>query len=274
MYLCDSHTHSVLSMDCGAPLAGMAQAAIAAGLDELCVTDHCDLLDGDGVPATGFDWPAARAQYRAVREQVEGKLILRLGLELGSAPYDPEAARQILAGGGDELDFVLGSLHNWIGAEHNIDFYFTDFHEDPGLARRALENALDSTWKLVTDSPDCYDSLAHIIYPLRYMARDGQSLSLAGYEDRVRTILTEVARTGHALEVNANRGRDLEVWAPILRWFRECGGELVTLGSDAHRPEDMAKGIREAAGLLRDAGFRYVTTFTGRRPVMHSLTKI
>lgn len=274
MYLCDSHTHSLISMDCDVPLADMAQAAIAAGLAELCVTDHFDLLDGDGRPVNGFDWPAAKAQYRAVKEQVEGKLTLCLGLELGSAPYGPEIARNILAEGGDEVDFVLGSLHNWIGMENNIDFYFTDFHDDPGLARRALENALDSTWTLVTDCPDCYDSLAHIIYPLRYMARDGHSLSLAGYEGRVRAILTQVAQTGHALEVNANRGRDLAAWRPILRWFRECGGELVTLGSDAHRPEDMAKGIAEASELLLEAGFSYVVTFAGRQPVMHSLTKV
>lgn len=274
MYLCDSHTHSLISMDCGAPLADMAKAAIAAGLDELCVTDHCDLLDGDGAPMTGFDWPAAKAQYHTVKEQAGNQLTLRLGLELGSAVYAPETARTILAEGGDTLDFVLGSLHNWIGAENNIDFYFTDFHNDPALAREALENALDGTWRLVTDCPDCYDSLAHIIYPLRYMARDGQNLSLADYEDRVRAILAQVAQTGHALEVNTNRGKDLAVWLPILRWFRECGGKLVTLGSDAHRPEDMAKGIADAASLLRDAGFGYVATFTGRQPVMHPLTKI
>lgn len=264
MYLCDIHTHSLISPDSEAPLADMAQAAIAAGLTELCVTDHCDLLDGYGRPETGFDWSAAREQYRAVKAQTAGRLTLRLGLELGSAPYAPETARKILADGG-ELDFVLGSLHNWIGARDNWDFYFTDFTGDPALCRQALENDLDSTWALVTACPDCYDSLAHIIYPLRYMARDGHDLSLTEYEDRVRAILTEVARTGHAMEVNTNRGRDLAVWLPILRWFRACGGEFVTLGSDAHRPEDVAKGIRGAVELLRETGFRYVTVYEGRR---------
>ena len=44
MYLTDYHTHTVLSPDSETPLSAMADAAAAAGLDELCVTDHCDLL--------------------------------------------------------------------------------------------------------------------------------------------------------------------------------------------------------------------------------------
>lgn len=270
MYLCDSHTHSLISPDSKAPLSDMARAAAGAGLSELCVTDHCDLLGAHGAPEDRFDWAAAKAQYRAAQGE-PGIPALRLGLELGSAPYDPEIARRILREGGEELDFVLGSLHNWIGAEGNEDFYFTDFHDSPSLARRALETALDQTWRLVSRTPDCYDSLAHIVYPLRYMRRDGQPLSLDNYEEQVRAIFTEVARTDHALELNTNRGRDLAVWPTLLRWFRECGGRYVTVGSDAHRPEDMALGIPEALALLGQAGFSHVTTFVRRKPELHPL---
>ena len=271
MYLCDVHSHTLISPDSNAPLADMARAAVSAGLRELCVTDHCDLLNGDGSPVTAFDWPAAREQYRAAKAALGDRLILRLGVELGSAPYDSDAARAILAQGGDELDFVLGSLHNWIGAEGNRDLYNSDYHDNPALARRVVESTLDHTWALVTQYPDCYDSLAHVNYPLRYIRRDGIDLSLADWEDRVRAIFTEVARTDHALEVNTCRGRDLDFWPALLRWFKECGGELVTVGSDAHRPEDVAKGMPEALAMLSSAGFRHVTTFAGRKPITHSL---
>ena len=271
MYLCDTHSHTKISPDSKAELSDMARAAVAAGLRELCVTDHCDLLDLDGTPVTAFDWPAAREQYRAVRASLGDRLTLRFGVELGSAPYDPNTARAILTRGGDELDFVLGSLHNWIGAEGNVDLGSSSFSGNPGLARRAVDAALASTWTLVTQYPDCYDSLAHIVYPLRYIRRDGIDLSFADWEDRVRAIFTEVARTDHALEINTRRGRDLDFWPPLLRWFKECGGELVTVGSDAHRPEDVAKGVPEALELLRAAGFSHVATFAGRRPITHSL---
>ena len=271
MYLCDIHCHTKISPDSTAELSGLAAAAVSAGLRELCVTDHCDLLDLDGDPVTTFNWPAAKEQYRAVKGALGDRLILRLGLELSSAPYDPDTARAILAEGGDELDFVLGSLHNWIGAEGNIDLSSTRYSGNPALARRAVDAALSYTWTLVTEYPDCYDSLAHIHYPLRYIRRDGIDLSLADYEDRVRAIFTEIARTDHALEVNTRRGGDLDFWPRPLRWFRECGGRLVTVGSDAHRPEDAGTGIPEALALLSAAGFDHVTTFEGRRPITHRL---
>ena len=166
---------------------------------------------------------------------------------------------------------MLGSLHNWIGLEGEIDLYFSDYGKTPGLARKAMESTLEHTWTLVTQLPDCYDSLAHIVYPLRYIHRDGVDMTLADFEEQVRAIFTQVADTGHAIEVNTCRGRDLACWPPLLRWFKQCGGELVTLGADAHCPEDVAKGIPQALDMLKAAGFDYVTTYERRRPVLHKL---
>lgn len=271
MYLCDLHSHTKLSPDSKAELLDTARAALDAGLQEFCVTDHCDLFDLDGNLQAFFDWPAARAQFRAVQRELGDSLTLRLGLELGSASADPDTARAILEQGGDEVDFVLGSLHNWIGLEGNRDLYFSDYGKDPSLARKAVESTLAHTWALVTRYPDCYDSLAHIVYPLRYIHRDGISLTLADYEGEVRRIFAEVAKTDHALEVNVCRGRDLDCWPPLLRWFKECGGELVTVGADAHRPQDVGKGIPEALEMVQAAGFDSITTFAGRKPVLHKL---
>ena len=120
VYLCDFHTHTRVSFDSEAALSEMMEAARRAGLQELCITDHCDLLDGDGAPTLTFPWPEALEQYR---QRGASPVTVRLGLELGSAPYDPQAARAVLAQAGEELDFVLGSLHNWIGAQDNRDFY-------------------------------------------------------------------------------------------------------------------------------------------------------
>lgn len=271
MYLTDCHTHSCISPDSKAPLALMVQAAEAAGLRAYYVTDHADLLDWHGQPDPQFNWTGAKAQYRAVTEGRSHPMAVRLGLELGSTPSAPEDARRILAEGGEELDFVLGSIHNWIGIEGSIDLYFTDFSHNPALCRKAMDHYLDNLWQLVRLYPDCYDSLAHLTYPLRYMERDGQRLHLPDYESPIRDILAEVARSGHAMEVNTNRGTAMAWWDLLLSWFREAGGVYVTLGSDAHRPEDVAKALPEAARLLTEAGFDHVTTYIRRRPVLHRL---
>lgn len=73
MYLSDYHTHSRLSFDAHAPLSELAEAAADAGLDELCVTDHFDFLDENGVPAGG----------------------LRLGPRRGPASAGPPAAGSV-----------------------------------------------------------------------------------------------------------------------------------------------------------------------------------
>ena len=271
MYLCDTHTHSRISFDSEAPLRAMAEAAVAAGLNELCVTDHCDLLDADGKLDDFFDWPASKAQYRDALPLAEGRLTLRLGIELGSIIYRPDLARRILAEGGGDVDFVLGSVHNWIGPYPTRDLYYTDYTDNPDLCRAAMGNALESTWRMVTECPDCYDSLAHISYPPRYMRRDGQELSLTLYEEEIRQIFAKIAATDHALEVNTWRGVDVSGWQFLLRWYRECGGKYVTLGSDAHAPGDVAKGIREVIPLLQAAGFDRVTTYEKRQPTLHKL---
>ena len=56
---------------------------------------------------------------------------------------------------------------------------FSDYGKTPGLARKAVESTLAHTWTLVKECPDCYDSLAHIVYPLRSLAA-GQSKGGAG----------------------------------------------------------------------------------------------
>ena len=48
------------------------------------------------------------------------------------------------------------------------------------------------------------------------------------------------------------------------------GGEIVTIGSDAHRSNRVGQYSREACGILRDI-FGYVCTYENRKPVFHKL---
>ena len=270
MYLVDCHSHTDISPDSKAPLSSMADAAMKQGISTLFVTDHCDLLDYEGNPQAPFDWPAALERFHRVRAETEERLELRLGLEVGSIPSAPSSARRIIEKGGQDLDFVLGSSHNWLGSHGNREMYFTRYDSEQ-LARDAVECYLEQARTLVFEYPDLYDSLAHIVYPLRYIRRDGFDVPLFDYEPLLREIFTGLARTDHALEVNTYRGKDLPNWPPLLRLYKECGGRYVTLGADAHVPEDVGKGIPEATEMLLEAGFTTVTTFVRRRPVEHKI---
>ena len=263
MYLTDYHTHTERSPDSSAPLAEMAEAAVAAGLDELCVTDHCDLLGLYGEPVDGYDWPPALEQYAAVAPRYAGKLTIRLGLEFGMGHLNPEASRAIL--NRPELDFVLGSIHNLCPEKGGTDFYYVDYPDD-AACYAALDDYFTSMAQLAVT--DFYDVLSHIIYPLRYMARP---ISLDRYGDLLDTIFRAAAERGRGIEINTWRGRTLKEWLPILRQFKARGGEIVTIGSDAHTPDGVGKGSAAACALLKDAGFRYFATYEKRKAVFHTL---
>ena len=63
MYLADYHTHSDCSPDGDETIARMAEAALAHGLDEICITDHMDTIYwGSKAPRWDFDWPKALAE--------------------------------------------------------------------------------------------------------------------------------------------------------------------------------------------------------------------
>ncbi len=265
MVLTDFHTHSECSPDGFAPMAAMAAAGKAAGLREMCLTDHIDLLDGAGRRTFTYDWTPVLTQYRRARELEDASFSLRLGAELGGAQVSPPHAKAILAGA--DLDFVIGSVHNKSEELDGGDFYYVDY-DSPETCHEMLDDYFRNL--LAVAQLGLYDSLGHVIYPLRYMnLRDGQSVTLEPHRGAIREIFTAVLDLDRAVELNTWCGRTVEDWRETMSLYRAMGGTRVTLGSDAHHPEGVAGGIREACALLRELGFEGVTTYQARRPVLH-----
>lgn len=263
MYLIDYHNHSLCSPDGNFPLTEMAQAAIDAGIAEQCLTDHWDLISLDGKERhTTYDWTGVLEQMAQARAALEGKIVLRMGLELGSANLDPAAATAALQR--DDLDFVIGSIHNLSPAQGGADFSLLDY-PTPESCYAVLDDYFNSMSALAP--LDCYDVLGHIIYPLRYFPARFE-ISLARYWDQITDIVKTAIAHGKGIEVNTWRGRTVEPWRPVLELYRSCGGELITTGSDAHAPAHVGQGIAQANALLAETGFRYKTVYRGRKPQM------
>lgn len=263
-YLTDSHTHSILSMDGHVPLFEMAESACLNGLSALTVTDHFDMLNDNGQRVLTYDWSAPLAQFAETQPKFRGKLRLGLGIELGSAHVSPDHARKVIADAGAGLDQVIGSIHNYREENGGGEYYYSCFSSLP-VCHAALDDYLTSMEDLVA-LPDCYDVLGHIIYPLRYMRRDGHDIDLLDhYRERLAEILRKVILTGRSIEVNTCRGRNIEDWRGILQLYRDLGGTLVTLGSDAHYPWHVGKGLRAACELLQQCGFDRLTLYTRRQ---------
>ena len=264
------HFHSRVSFDAEYPLTEMCRAAAKAGLRHLCLTDHCDLIDEYGKPDDSFDWSRVDAELSEARSAFPG-LEIRRGVELGEALLRPEAAQRVLSEPG--IDFVLGSMHN---TTPGLDYYWTKF-TDRAQCLKQLEEYLDYLFRL--SATDWMDSLAHLTYPIRYMrVRDGVDVDFHPFDDLIREILKRLSERGKALEINTSgyrqgMGEPLPP-AYILRMYRELGGELITVGTDAHEPAHMADGLQRGAALLEECGFRYITLYQNRKPLQIRLEDV
>ena len=266
MLYTDFHVHSDVSGDSQASMWEMAQAEAAAGVGIMCFTNHCDLFrwqDDLPNPRCREISGESAEKLRAMAAAHSLPLEVRLGIELGEGHRDPALAEALAADGA--LDFVLGSLHLIPG---HGDLYFQHYSSQE-QCQRFFDLYLD---ELLQIAPlDFYDVLAHVGYGRRYMWRDGidAALTLERFGEKIERLLRTVIDKGKGLEINCSGIRDGCGPFPseeILRLYRALGGETVTVGSDAHRPEDAAKGIREGYAVLRRCGFDYVTVFRRRKP--------
>ena len=270
MYAADYHVHSTCSPDGKMTMAQAAEAAIGAGLDEICITDHVDTIYwGTNAPRTSFDWAASRAQYREAAEKYSDKLSIKLGAELGEANLSFERAEKLL-NSAEKLDFCIGSVHTCSEKFDHLDLYFLEGGQSPDFYTAVIEDYLDSVAAI--SKWGRFHVLGHLTLPLRYLKEHlGWSMSFAAWMDRVEEIFSIIIPKGIGIECNTNRGNDPLPGADILRRYREMGGEVITLGSDAHVTKDVGCAIRERQELLRDCGFKYFTTFTGGKPEFKTL---
>ena len=118
--------------------------------------------------------------------------------------------------------------------------------------------------------------MAHIAYTCRYMSRAGfrTKIDTEHNDGELRALLGRLIEKGKGIEINTSGMRQGNGPYPdedILKLYRELGGEIVTMGSDGHTPEDPGALIPEPAELLRSLGFRYYTELVKRQPVFYPL---
>lgn len=261
----DYHTHSAYSADSRAALGDMVAAAQRRGLKEYCFTDHYepDYPHLDLVDFT-IDIPAYAAGVDEFIAAYTGPVRLKRGLEVGLMPdIMPRVAQELRA---YDWDFLIASNH-LIGGK---DPYFKQFFQGMTLQQRYTTYLTELLAALRTF--DFYSVVGHLTYAQRwYGERDDSVIPYADCADLTDAILRHVIHTGHGIEVNtssiAGRGAPMPGW-DFLKRYKELGGEILTMGSDAHQPQQVAREFAAATQALKSLGFRYLATFTGMRPTM------
>ncbi len=262
--LIDCHTHTSNSPDGKHSTYAVCQQALLNRLGGLAITDHCecDLFRKDRYDLV-IQQSYFEAEDCAQRFRDSGLMVLK-GVEMGQPLQGPEAAQDVLK---LEWDVVLASVHNNPGMP---DFYFLDKNIlDDSRVHKLLEDYFHHVYDTVCWEQ--FDVLAHLTYPLRYVVgRYRIPVRLADYRDIIDAILRTLARSGKALEINTSGLRQPYGMClphePIVRRFKELGGEYISLGSDAHTTQDVGKNLADGAALAKLCGFDKVTYYVARKP--------
>lgn len=260
--LCDFHMHSSFSGDSEASMEDMILSAIRKGLHTICFTEHLDL---DYPPDCGcflLDFDAYRTKLLALKEKYRDQITVLFGMEMGMQIH--LGTRYAAIARSLPFDFLIASQHLVQGA----DPYFPDFwhgQDETSVYSLYFENIL----RHLTTMEE-YDTLGHLDYIVRYGPGQNRSYSYQKYADVIDPILRYLIEHGKCLEVNT-AGLKYGLGHPnpeesVLMRYRELGGELITVGSDAHCPEHIAYDFSKAEQILHSLGFRYYTIFRDRKP--------
>lgn len=250
----DIHLHTEFSTDSDAKPEEMIEAAIRCGMKTICFTDHHDY----DMPGEGFriDPEAYWIAMKRVQEQYRDRIRVLIGVEIGMQPYlHDEILRFVNT---VPFDFVIGSRH----AVGKSDPYYREEYSgtDEEMFFQYFEEELACVQNI-----DGIQTLGHLDYVVRYGYKKAAAYSYRKYADIIDEILRTLIRRGIALELNTGGYRS-GIGFPnphpdVLMRYRELGGELITLGSDAHFPEHIGYAYQEAIELLKAAGFTHVTIF-------------
>ncbi len=268
MKLIDCHNHSNYSFDGVNSVEEMVKSAQNKGIFAFAITDHFDVnIDDDKLEG---NIKSSVREMNSLKDSYQNMKLIA-GFELGQALQDIARAERLLAI--DGIDFVIGSIHDVKGDE---DFYFCDYSKksDDDIMNM-LENYYHDIFAMTKWGN--YDTLAHIAYPYRYMtferAKREVSLDIGKFDDVVKETFQTLIQNGKAIELNTSNSfitsqNERDLITRYLKMYYQLGGELVTLGSDAHNINDIGRGLNQAYELLKQIGFQYVTYFENRKPVL------
>ena len=260
----DTHMHCHFSGDCESTPQSMVQAAISKGLAGICFTDHMD-YDYPQNPQDPVVFEFDPCEYdramRSLQQDYKGRLHILHGIELGLQPHLAAKHAQLLQE--HPYDFVIASSH----VVHGKDPYYADFYQGRTTDEAYLEY-FTSILENIRAFED-FDVYGHLDYIVRYGPQQNRDYSYEKFRDIIDEILKQLVSLCKGIELNT-AGFKYGLGHPnpcedILKRYRKLGGEILTIGADAHQPQHAGYAFDKLAGLLSACGFSYYTVFENRR---------
>lgn len=289
MILSDYHMHSAYSSDSDTPMQNMIEQAIQLHLKEICFTDHMDFdypkvcLEKD---TNGndyyldflFDVTQYIKQIASFREQYQSKINIATGIELGLQSHIVPQVKELMEN--NSFDFVIGSSHLLYGDDPYYEHFWNqlkrdnEFSSEEKLVQHAIRDYFTEIHQNVQRFP-WFQVYGHLDYIVRYAPQKGHYYHPFDYMDIIEEILKDLIQSGRGIELNTSGLKSGLAFAnphmDILKRYKELGGEIITVGADAHTTEYIGYKFNKASEMLLSAGFSYYTTFHHQLPSFHKL---
>ncbi len=261
----DYHIHSSFSEDCEADINSIILSAKEKGLTSICITDHYD-MDFPVIaesPDISFDLDVER--YITTLSKLKDKLTpdfdLRIGIELGTMPTTLSKLSNFVKSN-PYFDFIIASTH----IVDNMDPYYPSYFEGRSYKeghQRYFEDEL-----YAVSNYEEYDVYGHLDYILRYGRDPENPFNPTDFMDIFEEIFKQIISHGKGIEINTGglyKGLgQCHPCTEYLKLYKELGGEIITIGSDAHTPDKIGYGFDIAKNILTECGFKYYTSFKSR----------
>lgn len=264
----DTHIHTKNSHDSTQTIDEVCLSAIGKGLKGVYITNH--------IPSSRYrcleeDLEVMQKDYEDVlyaRKKYGDKLKIYLGAELADYSISDDVFKNIPKK--YELDIILGSLHGFY--INDVEIHFSRDIMDESVSDEIIFERLKEYFNVVlATAKECdIDTLCHLTYPLRYIVgKYKRNVDINDYIDQITEIFKTIIERNIALEINTSgigtiMNETMPMYA-LIKLYYNLGGRLITLGSDAHVKENIAKGFDKVKTDLKEIGFTEYCYFEKRK---------
>lgn len=263
----DYHNHTPLCKHAEGSPEEYLEVAKVLGVDELGFADHLPW-------PTGYDskWRMKPEEFPSYRDMIlnlkekSQKVKVRYAVELDWVDGKMNEVAAEIAG--EPFDYILGSIHSLDG------FPFDDPEMIPVWEGGDVTEKVWNTYgeKLIEFiSTFDFDIIAHIDLPKKYGFFPYSTEKFYSDIDKALKIAGE---KGMALEINtAGLRKPIKELYPNLKVLKLArkNGVMLTLGSDAHAPDQVMKDFDKALNLANEGGFTEIASFDQRKVTLNPI---
>ena len=254
----DYHVHTSLCNHANGTMDQYIENAVSKGLKEICFLDHLTLHEGGSHLSMTPDYvPFYYQSVRRLAHSYKDDILVKAGLEVDYDPKNAEAAQKIIAP--YDFDVIGGSVH-FIEHINVVSTKNTEARES-----ESIDTIVSAYLSLLGEMVDTFpiDIVCHLDITKKFGRRPSDKL-----QARFNEILSKISDKDLTVELNTsgyNHAANEFYPEPLL--LKKCRENNIrmTLGSDAHKPEQVARHFDEAVTMIMDAGFDGISAFTRRQ---------